>query len=86
MSPAQIRNDLERGEGESFERTRLYSRVFALADKTRARAVPRAVVPRIRLESPKIRRKLTTDWFAHRVADRYKRCLLRGGSSSGVAP
>jgi uncharacterized protein DUF1615 len=81
MTPAQIRNDLERGEGESFERTRLYSRVFELADQKRGRAVPRAVVPRIRLESPKIRRKLTTDWFAHRVEDRYEKCLMRGGSA-----
>ena len=39
--------------------------------------LPRAVVPRISLESPKIARKLTTEWFANRVAERYKRCLLR---------
>jgi hypothetical protein len=76
-SDAQIRSDLERGEGEGFERTTLYARVFELADAARGRPVPRAVVPKIALKSPKITRKLTTDWFAHRVDDRYHRCLGR---------
>lgn len=81
LSDGQIRNDLERGDGDGFERTRTYSRVFELADKARGRTVPRAVVPRIRLESPKIRRKLTTDWFARRVDGRYDKCLARGSSA-----
>jgi hypothetical protein len=77
LSDAQIRNDLERGEQEGFERTKLYSRLFALAEKTRGRALPRAMMPKIRLQSPKITRKLTTDWFAHRVDERYKLCVSR---------
>jgi len=36
---------------------------------------PRAMVPRIKLAGPKIKRSLTTDWYAHRVDDRFKRCL-----------
>jgi hypothetical protein len=78
LSDAQIRNDLERGEEEDFERTRLYERLFALAQKARGRDAPRAVLPRIRLQSPKITRKLTTEWFARRVDERYERCLARG--------
>ena len=77
LSDAQIRSDLERGEGEGFERTKVWSRVFELADGARGRPVPRAMVPRIALKSPKITRKLTTDWFARRVDDRYHRCLGR---------
>jgi len=82
MNEAQIRSDLELGEQESFERTKLYSRVFALADKGRQRPVPRAMVPTIRLESPKITRKLTTEWFARRVDERYEKCLARNAAAN----
>ena len=77
MNEAQIRADLELGEQDAFERSKLYSRVFALADKGRQRPVPRAMLPTIRLESPKITRKLTTEWFARRVDERYDKCLAR---------
>jgi hypothetical protein len=75
LSNAQIRSALDRGADPEFERTELYSRVLELADAVPpGRPVPRAMVPRIQLESPKITRNLTTDWFARRVNDRYKRC------------
>jgi len=82
MSAAAIRRDLERGATQEFERTRLYERVFALADKARGARVPRAMMPRIRLQSPKITRPLTTEWFANRVEERRKRCLLRNTSKN----
>ncbi len=47
--------------------------------------MPRAFVPNIRLESPKITRKLTTEWFAKRVDERYERCLARGRSRLSCA-
>ena len=75
LSDVQIRSDLERGSHEGLEKTKLYTRVFELADKGRAQALPRAMAPRIRLQSPKITRKLTTEWFARRVNERYERCL-----------
>jgi hypothetical protein len=80
MDDSDIRRDLERGKEESFQESKLYERVFELADRGRKRPLPRAVVPTIRLQSPKITRKLTTDWFARRVDDRYERCLARGGT------
>ena len=82
MSPAQIRRDLERGQTYELEKTRLYTRVFELADKANGKAVPRAVLPKIVLKSPKITRKLTTEWFANRVATRYRACLARGSSAA----
>jgi len=82
MSDAAIRRDLQRGGEEAFEHTRLYERVFSLADKLNRAQVPRAVVPRIRLQSAKITRKLTTEWFASRVDERRKQCLARISSTS----
>jgi Protein of unknown function (DUF1615) len=82
LSAADIRNDLELGKGSAFERTALYKRVFALAERTTGKPLPRAVVPQILLRSPKITRKLTTEWFANRVNDRYERCLRRSRGAS----
>lgn len=73
MSDAAIRRALEQGDRFEFEATALYARVFALAERN-GRPLPRAVMPRIALESPKITRKLTTEWFATRVEQRYRRC------------
>lgn len=78
-----IRRDLELGREQAFEDSKLFERVFALADKQQKAAMPRALVPNIRLESPKITRKLTTEWFAKRVDDRYERCLVRGNKKTG---
>ena len=77
LSEAAIRRDLERGDDKGFEKTALHQRVFAYAEQLDKRALPRAVVPRIDLQSPKFTRKLTTDWFARRVDERLRRCLAR---------
>jgi hypothetical protein len=83
LSAAEIRRDLERGTGAGFERTPLYGRVFALADRVQGSALPRAVLPRIVLAGPKIQRKLTTEWFARRVDERHRQCLERVGAAAG---
>ena len=77
LSDAAIRRDLERGDQSDFADTRLYKRIFGRADTGRGRPVPRAIVPKIRLQSPKITRQLTTEWFAKRVDERYEKCLRR---------
>jgi hypothetical protein len=82
MDDAQIRNDLERGREAAFDRTKVYERVFALADAAAGRAVPRATTPRIKLQSAKITRNLTTEWFATRVDQRYRACLGRGSAAT----
>jgi len=78
LTDDDIRRALEQGERLDFEQTELYRRVFALADRADRAPQPRAVLPRIALESPKITRKLTTEWFANRVEERYRACLARG--------
>ena len=42
--------------------------------------MPRRAMPQIDLKSPKITRKLTTEWFARRVEGATKTCLTRGAS------
>lgn len=82
LGDAAIRDALEQGTSHDFERTSLYRRVFAIADEVTGRKLPRAVVPRIRLQSPKITRQLTTEWFAKRVNERHRRCLARAEARS----
>ena len=78
MSEREIRRELERGDSAEFDRSPLLERVHALAERRSGRAQPRALIPRIVLQSPKITRHLTTEWFARRVEERYRRCLHRG--------
>jgi hypothetical protein len=75
MEDRAIHKALEQAKTEDFGRTELYRRVFALADQAEGRPLPRALVPRIQLHGPKIARSLTTDWYARRVDQRFKRCL-----------
>jgi hypothetical protein len=78
MSDKQIRHDLLEGKGIGFEKTLLWQRTFELADAMEGPPLPHARLPSIRLESPKITRRLTTEWFARRVQQRYQRCIARG--------
>ena len=83
LSEAAVRRALEHGTADDFDRSTLYQRVFALAERLQGGPLPRAVLPRIVLQSPKFTRSLTTEWFATRVDERYRRCLARGGAFSG---
>lgn len=75
LSDAAIHSQLEQGKLKSFEQTILYQRVFTLADTKRGAHLPRARVPTIVLTGPKLKRRLTTQWYADRVDQRFKRCL-----------
>jgi hypothetical protein len=77
MDDDTIRGALAEGKSEQFERTLLYKKVFALAERAQGHPLARAVVPHIKLQGPKITRNLTTDWYAHRVNDRFEQCLKK---------
>ena len=87
LSDAEIKRSLDESEEGRFERSALYRRVFEAADRRQGKPLPRALVPDIALQSPKITRKLTTEWFANRVHERYRRCLSRAGAlPAGESP
>ncbi|OHX16970.1 DUF1615 domain-containing protein [Chromobacterium sphagni] len=82
LSANAVLSDLKQEKSAAFGQSELYRRVFALAEKQAGRALPRAAMPQIDLKSPKISRKLTTEWFAKRVDSRYRRCLAQWPSAS----
>ncbi|MEO8748478.1 MAG: DUF1615 domain-containing protein [Rhodanobacter sp.] len=75
MDDGAIHKALQRGNRLEFDDTPLYARVYALAEARAGKRLPRAMIPGIVLNSPKITRKLTTAWFATRVNARYQRCM-----------
>ena len=77
MDNDAMRSGLRQEKDSQFHRSKLYERVFALADRANGQPVPRAVLPKIQLKSPKITRNLTTEWFANRVDERHKTCVAR---------
>ena len=85
MSDSQIHRALQQGDSIDFEKTALFQSTFALAERIERRALPRALVPRIELVSPKITRKLTTDWYANRVNQRFLRCMALNNRVAGPA-
>lgn len=80
MSPDEIRSELLKEKSATFGDSPLYARVFAAADRAAGTALPRQMLPRIDLGSPKFERKLTTEGFARRVAERQRACLARGAA------
>lgn len=80
LSNNAIRRQLEKGDSLAFDQTEVYRQVFALADRQQGKPMPRAVLPGITLQSPKITRNLTTAWFAKRVDERRQRCMARAKS------
>src|SRR5208282_4089912 len=64
LSDAAIHSALAEARTKGFESTSLYQRVFSLADARRGRMLPRAALPQIKLGGPKIKRDLSTAWYA----------------------
>ena len=75
LSEADVHRALEEEKRADFERTALYTRVFELAERAERKPLPRAAIPQIELQGPKISRNLTTEWYATRVNERFVRCL-----------
>ena len=75
LGEKDIRADLTKEKDDAFRDTDLYARVAeAYAAKT-GRKPPYAMIPQIRLESPKLSRSMTTERFARAVLARHERCM-----------
>lgn len=83
MIPLEIRRDLLLEKSAGFGSSPLYGRVFNLAEQSTGQKLARQAMPQINLKSPKISRKLSTEWFAQRVETRYRACLQRGEKAAG---
>lgn len=81
LSEGEIDAGLQREKSADFADSAVYRRVFALADRAAGKFVAREAMPRIDLQSPKIQRKLTTEWFATRVKMRYGQCMQRAAGA-----
>ncbi|MFM2006345.1 MAG: hypothetical protein RLZZ09_2000, partial [Pseudomonadota bacterium] len=79
MTEGEIEADLRQEKSASFERTQLFTRVFALVKDQTGKVLAPNALPEIQLKSPKIHNGLTTARFAQRVNQRYQKCLGRGG-------
>lgn len=82
LNANEIRRDLLLEKSLGFSQSPLFKRLFVLADKGLAQPFPQQLMPQIDLKSPKITRKLTTEWFARRVEGRYRTCLTRAEGSN----
>ena len=79
MSATSARHDQECGCHDlQLEKSEaLFKQVFDLANQQTGKNLPQQIMPQIKLVSPKITRKLTTQWFAERVNGRYQTCMNR---------
>ena len=77
LDEEQIHAVLAQDRDASFQNTDLYRHVFELAARRRAQELPKARIPQIELQGPKLHTHLTTAWYAQRVQGRFERCLAR---------
>lgn len=77
MTASEIRRELLLEKSADFGASPLYKSVFAFAEKLAGGAQRRQMLPQVDLDSPKFERKLSTEGFARRVAQRHRACLAR---------
>jgi Protein of unknown function (DUF1615) len=70
-----IRADLLKGREFGFRDTETYRRVAVRFGETTGKAPPYAVLPQIKLDSPKLSKTMTTERFARAVMARHERCM-----------
>lgn len=83
LSASQLKRDARLEKAAEFEKTKTWT-ALKLAYTRKQGATPAyARLPDVTLHSPKLRRDLTTAWFARAVDKRYQACLARAGTVTG---
>ena len=75
LDDSAIRADLLRGKDYDFRDTATYARVSDSYERRTGKQAPYAMIPQIKLSSPKIRHRMTTELFASSVMGRYEKCM-----------
>jgi len=75
LADSALRADLERSTSHGFRHTETYGRVTRAYAARTGNKPPYAMIPQIRLESPKLSKHMTTERFARAVMRRYERCM-----------
>ena len=77
LGERRIRRDLSLEKSFDFTGTETFEKISQSYQAGYGHVPPFARVPQIDLESVKLDRPLTTEWFARRVEGRYRRCMRR---------
>jgi hypothetical protein len=77
LTSSRILKDLQYEKVAYFEETATWGRVRETYKARYAKEALYARLPDVALDSPKLRKDLTTSWFATNVERRYKKCLSR---------
>ncbi|AKQ69298.1 putative lipoprotein [Myxococcus hansupus] len=77
LSERTVRRDVGKEKELAFESTDTFRAVKRIYQRETGEAPPYAQLPRVTLQSPKLKRELTTAWFARSVDRRFQQCLAR---------
>jgi hypothetical protein len=75
LKDEMLRADLLKEKTYAFRDTETYRRLAGRYARKTGKPAPYAMVPQIRLDSPKLSRSMTTERFAKAVMRRYEKCL-----------
>ncbi len=78
LDDQRIRLDLLEEKSAKLAENRTYRRLRELYRKLKATEPPLAIIPEIELNSPKIKRRMTTAIFATQVDKKYQACMKAG--------
>lgn len=77
LTDADLERDAKKEKDADFEETEIWKRVRATYQSKLGKTPSYARMPDVALDSPKITKPRTTEWFATSVDKRYQACLAR---------